>query len=51
MAENQREKRRCTACEAAKRMYPARRKMLACCGQRLFPTEVITKSDPTPFGP
>jgi hypothetical protein len=43
--------RECSSCKKAYEMYEARRKMLACCGQRLTRTEVIMKSSPEPFGP
>lgn len=41
----------CPTCKMKYEVSEARRKEFACCGQRLLPFEVITKSDPTPFGP
>jgi len=42
---------KCGACRQTYVVTEARKKMFACCGQRLTPMEVVTKSDPTPFGP
>ena len=41
----------CPTCKQTYEVSQARKKEFACCGQRLLPFEVITKSDPTPFGP
>ena len=41
----------CSACKQKYEVSEARRREFACCGQKLLPFEVITKSDPTPFGP
>jgi transcription initiation factor IIE alpha subunit len=41
----------CAACQEKFEVSEARRREFACCGQRLLPLEVITKSDPTPFAP
>ena len=42
---------KCVACRQTYEVSEARRKEFACCGQRLTPFEIATKSDPTPFGP
>lgn len=51
--EQDKEKRAAYACELCKQRYDltrARMKELSCCGRAMTKLEIVTKSDPTPFG-